>query len=185
MEYFCTSKSFVSYCSDNAIPSQLLRYNNFVEWYFIVKKKEFGTVMYILSRTIIQVLKVFLIGVLSSFVPAMLIFNIEVINTNSLVCFILLVISLFVFLVMYRKNQKNLYEDSFNILEYVIPTLISYGVYALTATILYIFRLSGIYNWIFLPTRFLEPIVTPVHISFITTHVMAFCIAVSIPISNR
>lgn len=140
--------------------------------------------MYILSRTLIQIVKVFSIGILSSLLPTILIFNVDIINTNALVCFTLLVISLFVFLFVYRKNQKKLYEDSFNFVEYIIPSLISYGLYALTATTLYIFRLSGIYNWIFLPTRFLEPIVSPAYISFIITHVMSLFIAVSIPFSK-
>lgn len=140
--------------------------------------------MYIFSSTAIQTLKVFLAGIAASLIPALLMSGTASVSENKAVAFVLLTASLFIFLFLYRIILTRLYDEAFNPAEFLIPSLVSYALYALTAALLYVLRLSGAYNWIFMPTRFLEPVIPKPYISFLAAHALSVCIILSIPASR-
>ena len=137
--------------------------------------------MYIFSSTVFQALKVFLTGIAASLIPAALMLGRASLSENKAAAFVLITASLFIFLFLHRLTMTRLFDESFSAADFWIPALVSYALYALTAALLYAFRLSGIYNWLFMPTRFLEPVVSKPYVSFIAAHALALCTTLSVP----
>lgn len=130
--------------------------------------------MYIVRRAVFETLKVFLFGIICSVIFSLMIYRDSALP-NPFICFILNFASLVLFLFMTFKSWSRLYLDSFTAAEYFIPTLISFAIYTLISGFLYHNRFF-MYMWLFLPTRFLEPMLKTGYdyVSFITAQLTMF-----------
>jgi hypothetical protein len=102
---------------------------------------------------------------------------------DPFVCFILNTASLLLLLYLHFMNWTILFEESTTALEYFIPALSAFFVYALTSAFCYHIRFS-LYMWFFLPTRFLEPKLNSqyAHLSFLAAHALLFLVIFIVPI---
>lgn len=137
--------------------------------------------MYILRKTFWETVKLFLIGIVCSIIFSLMIYRDSALP-NSFVCFILNLTSLFLFLFLVFKSWSKLYLDSFTASEYFVPTLISFSIYTIVSSILYHKRFF-MYMWLFLPTRFLEPMLANGYdfVSFIAAQVILFVLIFATP----
>lgn len=62
--------------------------------------------------------------------------------------------------------------------EYFGVSVSAYALFIIAASVLYALRLSEIYNFIFLPTRFLEPITVSPTLSMVVAHLVSFAVIV-------
>lgn len=142
--------------------------------------------MYILSNTAKHTLKLFISSIVCSVVFTCII-NVEEVFSRKVVCMILLLASMLLFSYINIHILTGLFYSSDSALEYVIPVAVSFVLYICAASVLYCFRhtggeISGIYNCLFLPTRFLEPMLRNEKISYTAAYILMAVISVIIPI---
>ena len=114
--------------------------------------------MYIIRKAFFETLKTFMFGIICSVIFSLMIYRDSALP-NAFVCFVLNLASLLLFLFMVFKSWSKLYLDSFTAAEFFVPTLSSYAIYTAISAFLYSKRFF-MYMWLFLPTRFLEPMLT-------------------------
>ena len=130
--------------------------------------------MYIFSRTLVETVKLLCLSVACSAIFSMMIFQDDVASI-AFVCFILNLVSLLLFLILSIKNWQNVFSKSFTPTEYWIPAIISYSLYLLVSTFMYVAASSPevfsnlidtpeklqtvrqFFRYCFQQTRFLEP----------------------------
>lgn len=112
--------------------------------------------MYIVRRAFFETLKVFVFGIICSVIFSLMIYRDSALP-DAIVCFILNLASLLLFLFLVFKSWSRLYLDSFTAAEYFIPTLSGFAIYTAVSAFLY-YNKFFMYMWLFLPTRFLEPL---------------------------
>lgn len=127
--------------------------------------------MYIAVDTLKQTLKLFIISTVCSAIFTSII-SIDAVYAKPQLCFLLLIICLVLFAFISLHSFRTLYYDSVSMIEYVLPTCTAYVIYICAAAVMYSLRLSNVYNWIFLPPRFLEPIFDNEKISFVAAHII-------------
>ena len=132
--------------------------------------------MYIVRRAFFETLKVFLFGIICSVIFSLMIYRDSALP-NPVVCLILNFSSLMLFLFITFKSWSRLYLDCFTPAEYFIPTLVSFTAYTLVSGISYHNRFF-MYMWLFLPTRFLEPMLKSGYdyVSFIAAQLAMFAL---------
>ncbi len=137
--------------------------------------------MYMFARIFKQTTKLFGASILASSIFAGLLNNL--IFTKPLVFTMLLLASLILFLYIYRGICFSLLTLTENPHEYILASIIPFVIYIASASVLYFFRLSEIYIWVFLPTRFLEPVFhSHEKFSFAATYLIMFLIMIRYPI---
>lgn len=137
--------------------------------------------MYIFTKTLACTAKLFVSGAIASLIPALLLSSSDAASIDSTVAFLLMTFSLLLFLFLFRRFSVRLYDEAYTTAEFLVPTLASYALYALVAALLYILRLSTVYNWVFMPTRFLEPLLFRPTVSFIVAHTIVIASVLIIP----
>lgn len=90
--------------------------------------------------------------------------------------FLLLCASLLVFQGLHVFFCRSLASYCSKASEYFVPALTAYGVYLVCAVGLYALRLSRIYNYLFLPPRFLEPVTVSQTFSMTVAHIISFAV---------
>ena len=138
--------------------------------------------MHIFIRSIWEIIKTFLTGIVSSVIFALMIYS-ELAISDAFVCLVLNSAALFMFLYIHFINWSRLYEESSISAEYFIPTLSSFAIYAAVSSYFYSKRFS-LYMWLFLPTRFLEPKL-PVQyapLSVVVAHILFFLLIFLSPV---
>lgn len=96
--------------------------------------------------------------------------------TQPIAHFLLLCASLLIFQGLHIFFCRSLASYCSKASEYFIPALAAYGVYLVCAVGLYALRLSRIYNYLFLPTRFLEPVTVSQTFSMTVAHIISFAV---------
>lgn len=142
--------------------------------------------MYILSNTAKQTLKLFIASIICSVVFTCII-NVEEVFSKKVVCMILLLASMLLFSYINVHILTGLFYSADSAPEYIIPVTVSFTLYICAASALYCFRhtgseISSIYNCLFLPTRFLEPLLRNEKLSFTAAYVVMAVISVIVPI---
>ena len=137
--------------------------------------------MHIFIRSLIETAKIFAIGIVCSIVFALMILT-DFAITDAFVCLILNSVALFLFLYIQYRNWSKLYRQSATRLEYFVPSLTAFAVYAAVSSVLYSRRYS-LYMWFFLPTRFLEPTLNAefAYISVAVAHLFLLVLAFITP----
>lgn len=114
--------------------------------------------MYIVKKAFTETIKAFLFSILCSIIFALMIYRDDAITIRK-VCFILNSSALLLFFYLNFRSWSKLYLEAFTHAEYFVPTLTSVFVYSTVSFLLY--RIKFLYYmWLFLPTRFLEPMLT-------------------------
>ena len=135
------------------------------------------------SNILKQSAKLFGSSILSSVIFARLLNTIT--YSKPFVYLMLLLASLLLFLFVCNRIFFSFYNNTQNIYEYIIASIVPLMLYILVASILYHFRLSSVYIWFFLPTRFLEPVMrNKEKISFIVTYLIIFLMIIRVPITQ-
>ena len=137
--------------------------------------------MFILVRSIKEIIKIFLISLACSVVFAIMIYRDNAIS-STFVCTILNTASMLLFLYLTYASWSNLYDKSYSQSEYFVPTISAFIVYAIVSSVLYITKFFSVengsifYMFLFLPTRFLEPKLKPdfAFVSVLLTHIALF-----------
>lgn len=138
--------------------------------------------MRIFIRSIIEIVKTFVIGIICSVIFALMIYS-DLAISDSFVCLILNTAALFLFLYIQFISWSGLYEESSSPREYFIPALSAFSTYAAVSSYCYIQRFS-LYMWFFLPTRFLEPKLNDefAYLTVIVAHVLLLILVFVTPI---
>lgn len=139
--------------------------------------------MIIFSNILKQTAKLFGSSILASVIFARLLNAIT--YSKPLVYMVLLLASLLLFLFICNRISFSLHNNTQSIYEYMITSIVPLILYIIAASILYHYRLSSIYIWFFLPTRFLEPVMrNNEKISFIVTYLVMFLIIIRVPVTQ-
>ena len=96
--------------------------------------------------------------------------------TQPIAHFLLLCASLIFFQGLHVFFCRSLASYCSKASDYFISALSAYGVYLVCAVALYALRLSGIYNYLFLPTRFLEPVTVSQTFSMTVAHIVSVAV---------
>lgn len=137
--------------------------------------------MYIFTKILLCTAKLFVSGAIASLIPALLLSSSDAASLSPTVAFLLMTLSLLLFVFIFRRHSVHLYDEAYTTAEFVVPTLVSYAIYALVAATLYALRISSVYNWFFMPTRFLEPVSFSPVVSFIVAHIISLVSVLIIP----
>ncbi len=113
--------------------------------------------MYILKQAFIEICKIFLISFVCSMVFVLMIYRDSALP-NIFICLILNTTALLLFLYLNYQNWSRLYMTCLKPVEFFVPTISATAVYALVSSYFYSKRVI-FYMWLFLPTRFMEPII--------------------------
>jgi len=154
--------------------------------------------MYIFSRTVVETIKLLCFSVACSAIFSTMIFQ-EDVAPIPFVCFVLNLVSLLLFLIASFKNWQMVFSKAFTPGEYWIPVLVSYFVYALISTAMYvtasfpeifpsispetILNIRSTFRYAFQQTRFLEPMLNNNYsfVSFAISHVLALIALIYVP----
>lgn len=144
------------------------------------------------SRTISNIFKYTMLLFVVSILCSALFINILVsVQKKPLVFVFIISLSLLLFLFVCDRLFFQLCKKTQTALEYLIPSICAVALYIAAASALYSYSLSEIYNLIFLPTRFLEPMYQILEkssiislISYITSYVLLLAVIIRIPIER-
>ena len=142
--------------------------------------------MYIFTSTIVETIKTFCISILCSVIFSLMIYR-DTVLFNNVVCFILNLAAFLLFLFLYYKNWSNLFLRTYTRAEFLVPAVVSFSLYCVSSTYLYVMKASNIYRWLFQQTRFLEPMLNREYafISFLLAQVLTALVLLLVPVFNH
>ncbi len=142
--------------------------------------------MYVFRQSLIEICKTFLASIACSVVFALMIYR-ESALPSKLICLVLNGAALLLFLYINYFNWSRLCRRTYSAVEYYVPTLAAILVYIAITIVAYLNRI-GFYMWLFLPTRFLEPMLNRDYafLSVCVTYLAMFAVAfITPPLSRR
>ncbi len=160
--------------------------------------------MYISTRSFIETIKIFCLSLLCSAPLTLILYRENTVTgvlANSFVCFILNLAAFVLFLFLFYKNWEHLYDHTYTYSEYIIPAIVSFSVYLLVSTLLYVIssfptlfpaiksnpqfleNIRSIYRYVFHHSRFLEPMLNREYgyVSFILAQILTLATLFYIP----
>ncbi len=140
--------------------------------------------MYFLTTSVVETIKIFCMSILCSVPFSLMIFRGTVVF-YEFVCFVLNLTAFILFVFFYYRNCSQRFKQSFSTNEYIIPATVSYSVYFIVSSVLYINKVGTVYRWLFQHTRFLEPMLNPGYsfISFLIAQAIILAVLIIVPYS--
>lgn len=140
--------------------------------------------MYFFTTSVVETIKMFCMSILCSVPFSLMIFRSTVVF-YEFVCFVLNLTAFILFVFFYYRNWSQRFKQSFSINEYIVPATVSYSVYFIVSSVLYINKVGTIYRWLFQHTRFLEPMLNPGYgfISFLIAQSIILAVLIIVPYS--
>ncbi len=142
--------------------------------------------MYLLGKSVIEIIKIFLISAVCSTAFAFMIYRDSALP-NAFICLVLNTSAFLLFLYISYINWSKMYENTYSPSEYYIPAAVSVLAYAAVSAFFYSQRFT-FYMWFFLPTRFLEPKLNRdyAYLSVVAAYVITFALVFVTPaFANR
>ena len=141
--------------------------------------------MYKLASAFFETIKTFFISIICSVIFSLMIYR-DTVLFSALACFILNVTSFILFLFLFYKSWSRVFMRSFTNADYWVPALVSYAIFCVVSSYLYIIQAKDIFPWLFQQTRFLEPLLNKEYkfISFIVAQILILGTLGIIPILN-
>ncbi len=141
--------------------------------------------MYFLTISIVETIKMFCMSILCS-VPFSLMIYRGTVVFYVFVCFVLNLTAFILFMFFYYRNWSYRFKKAYSFSEYTIPATVSYSIYFIVSSILYINKVGVVYRWLFQHTRFLEPVLNPEYgfISFLIAQAIVLAVLFIVPYRN-
>lgn len=140
--------------------------------------------MYIFTTSVVETIKTFCMSILCSIPFSLMIYK-DTVVFYKFVCFVLNLASFILFMFFYYRNWSRRFQNSFAKADYIVPAAVSYSVYFIVSSILYINKVSNVYRWLFQHTRFLEPMLNTGYsfISFLISQALVLAVLFIVPYS--
>ncbi len=140
--------------------------------------------MYFLTISIVETIKMFCMSILCS-VPFSLMIYQGTVVFYEFVCFVLNLAAFVLFVFFYYRNWLYRFKQAYSLLEYAVPATVSYSIYFVLSSILYINKVGIVYKWLFQHTRFLEPVLNHEYsfVSFLISQAIVLAMLFIIPYS--